>query len=293
MIIGHKRQLDILNSHIARGKLSHAYLFSGPEHVGKMTVAFEFAEKILPQVPHPDLVVIDAETIGIADIRELKDRAGRTAFGGGYKVFILNNIARMSREAANSLLKLLEEPLGQTLFILISSNAEVVLPTILSRVWHLKFWPVSEHIIEAYLETGRPLGRPVSKSCAKLLAAISFGRPGIALGRVEESESELEQEMKRLETQFKKSILGPVNERFAYAEKISTDTAAYITWYNEIIAVLRLRMRTQSNAMLVSPAIPIVQRLIQHHPQMLWPYTNKRLLLEAALCRTARFASLQ
>ena len=288
MIIGHHRQQQILDSHIVRGEISHAYLFSGPEHVGKMAVARAFAQKILPEPVHSDLVVIDSDVIGIGNIRELKDRAGRTAWGGGYKVFIISDAARMSREAANSLLKILEEPLGQTVFILIASSAESVLPTILSRVWHLKFWPVSKHLIQEALVQNN-----IGEEHASLLAKMSFGRPGIALTKQEEPEVDIKKETKRLEQEFNSSIAGPVNERFLFAEKIARDSETYLKWYNEMTTLMRLLMHNELGTdkgdasfqvrMPLLQTTAALQSLLRHHPYMLRPYTNKKLLMEAVL----------
>lgn len=287
-IIGHQRQQQILDSHIAKDKLSHAYLFSGPEHIGKMAVARAFAQKILPGASHPDLVILDSDSIGIGDIRELKDRAGRTALGGGYKVFIISDASRMSREAANSLLKILEEPLGKTVFILIASSAEAVLPTILSRVWHLKFWPVSKELVQEAL-----IREKVGSERASLLAEVSFGHPGTALSKLEHSEAYFKKETERLLKEFNNSIAGPVHERFSFAEKIARDFETYEAWYNEMIALMRLIMHRELGIGTSNTSFPMrmpllqtaaaLQNLIQRHPQMLRPYTNKKLLMEAAL----------
>jgi len=98
---------------------------------------------------HPDLLRVESqteegvqETIGIDAIRALKGRASQTAFQRGYKIFIVDDAGYLTREASNSILKVLEEPPGDTVFILIASDESCVLPTIRSRVWQLKFWPV-------------------------------------------------------------------------------------------------------------------------------------------------------
>jgi len=179
MIIGNERQLKMLDLHVRREALSHAYLFSGMARVGKMAIARAFAKSILckrrgtgtlascgtcsdctlfDSGAHTDVFSLDAPKIGIADVRFLKERALKTSYHITHKIFIIKDISHMSLEAANSFLKLLEEPPGKSVFILIASNQEYVLPTIVSRVWHIKFWPTSEKLLRDGLlqdETGK------------------------------------------------------------------------------------------------------------------------------------------
>jgi len=177
MIIGHERQQRLLLTQLKRGSFSHAYLFTGASGIGKRAVAEAFAGAVLCQKKdsrarlggcgecesckmiilgtHPDLLRVESqteegvqETIGIDAIRALKNRASQTALAAGYKCFIVDDAAQLTREASNSLLKILEEPQGDTIFILVASDESRVLPTIRSRVWQLKFWPVPHAIRE-------------------------------------------------------------------------------------------------------------------------------------------------
>jgi DNA polymerase III delta prime subunit len=168
MISGHDRQIQLLTSQLMRDKFSHAYLFVGTQDSGKSKVAKEFARsllcekrpkssalpacglckscKLLVVGTHPDFLnVVGKETpngklsLGISESRKLKEWAQSTAFLGR-KVAIVDDISFLTREAANALLKLLEEPSGEKILILLASQQERVLPTIRSRVWEIKFW---------------------------------------------------------------------------------------------------------------------------------------------------------
>lgn len=205
MVIGHERQLKLLERHVMKGDLSHAYLFSGPEHLGKRTIAETCIRALvcekarglevcgecagcvaLAHSVHPDVMILDAgdETIGIEEIRTIKDRASRTALRGGRKCFLLTDVGKLTREAANSFLKLLEEPAGESIFFLVAHDAVRVLPTIHSRVWHMKFWPVSDTLLTSYLEKLMPHSKRLSR-----ILLLAAGRPGAALSIGEESDA--------------------------------------------------------------------------------------------------------
>ncbi len=222
MIIGHERQQKLLHTHIERGALSHAYLFSGTAHIGKAVVAQAFMQSIAC-VRRPSGVLAscgscpscvsfvsgagadifavlsqetkdvsstsskkERESIGIEEIRALKERVSQTSFAGGYKYFFIDDAAYMTREAANSILKILEEPLGNTIFVLVTRDASRVLPTIRSRVWEVKFWPVSPSLVASGLEV-----RGVSARKALSISNISQGLPGRAIAYTEMSEADI------------------------------------------------------------------------------------------------------
>lgn len=181
-LIGHKRQLDYLNRVIERDALAHAYLFYGPAHVGKTTVAQEIARRLDAEVTlldrqHPLVAEKDEpKEIPIADIRELKRRFSFAAHGDRWRVAIIDEADTMSEEAANAFLKLLEEPGGRTLFFLIAGRREALPPTVVSRCCPVRFAAVPEDDMMA-IKKEYGIAEP---SWQKFLA-IAAGRPGLAV----------------------------------------------------------------------------------------------------------------
>ena len=135
MIIGHQKQRQFLKRSIELKRIAHAYLFCGPEKLGKKTIALEFAELIngvseFPQ--HPDLILIEPEPkkkeISIDQIRELIWKLSLKPYSSSFKIAIINNADSLTTDAQHSLLKVLEEPKGSTLLILISRSLENLFP---------------------------------------------------------------------------------------------------------------------------------------------------------------------
>ncbi len=196
-IIGQKKARDILFRSLNGGKLSHAYLFRGPGGVGKKSVATAFAAYINCLAPengdccgrcvsclkfssgnHPDFLLIEpaGAQIKIDQIRELKKQLSFPPFGAGYRVVLIPDIhANLGRaEVANSLLKTLEEPAENTIFILTGDEAGAILPTILSRCQVVPFHALEEKEVAAlFLDDMSPVE-------AEALAAISQGSIGRA-----------------------------------------------------------------------------------------------------------------
>jgi DNA polymerase-3 subunit delta' len=196
-IVGQDGAVRLIRKALARNRVPQAYLFAGPEGVGKKLTALILAKALNCLVAsddacdtckscykihkgyHPDIGVIEAEGqfIKIDQIRELQKQVSYKPFEGRKKVSILNNAERLNLEAANALLKTLEEPPSDTVFILVSSSPRVLLPTLISRCQLIRFNTLSLQRMEQFLvEKGIATGPK-----AHLLAALSEGRPGRAL----------------------------------------------------------------------------------------------------------------
>lgn len=152
-IIGHKQQLEFLRKQVFSGKLAHAYTFAGPDSVGKKTIARKLAQVLLgdDQSFQPDYLEIDGkEGIKIEQVRDLIYKLSLKPYSGKYKVVVIDQAENFTDEAANALLKLLEEPTSGTLIILITSNPNRLPKTIISRTQKINFGLVA----------GQELGRP-------------------------------------------------------------------------------------------------------------------------------------
>lgn len=197
-IIGQEKAREMLFRGLEGNKLSHAYLFRGPGGVGKKSVAQAFSAYINCLAPtdgdicgkcascrkfrsanHPDFLLIepDGAQIKIARIRELKKQLSFPPFAAGYRVVLIPDIhVNLSRaEVANSLLKTLEEPAENTVFILTGDEAGAILPTILSRCQVVPFHALDENDVAEFFSD------ELSAPEAAALAVISEGSIGRAL----------------------------------------------------------------------------------------------------------------
>ncbi len=191
---GYPRTVERLKK-VTPQSLPCAYLILGPPHTGKTTLALDFACLMncegkerpcgschsccrITSGKHPDVVVIKAlegkEEVGIDQIRGMEREAFIPPFEGIAKTFIIQE--RLSLEAANSLLKTLEEPPPKVLFILTSSHREALPLTILSRCSQVELCPLPFSVVQEELED-----RGVPEDRARLLAHLSGGRIGWAM----------------------------------------------------------------------------------------------------------------
>ena len=137
-VIGQKHVTQTLTNAIKLGRVSHAYLFSGPRGTGKTTIARLLAKSM--GCADLDLIEIDAASNrGIDEIRELREGTKFAPTAGKYKVFIIDEVHQLTKEAFNALLKTLEEPPAHAIFVLATTEAHKVPDTILSRVQHFNF----------------------------------------------------------------------------------------------------------------------------------------------------------
>ncbi len=195
----------MIRAMLVRGRLPHALLITGPEGVGKYTLALGLAQAVNCERPgqgeacgtcaqcgkiergvHPDVNVLKPEgrkqVIKIDDIRELRNQIAYRPFEGETKVFIIRQAQRLGIEAANALLKTLEEPPPQSLILLTAPEEADLLPTVVSRCLRLGLAPLGRDLIEDWLMRERQIGGEE----ARLLAALAGG----CLGRVVEMEPE-------------------------------------------------------------------------------------------------------
>lgn len=136
--IGHKKQKKLFENITQNQKLGHAYVFVGPEHVGKTTLALELST-LLGANEVLDVILYDKEDgITIGEAREIQNRLSLTP-AGKLKVAIISYAERMTLESANSLLKALEEPSQKSLLILTAVNFHSLLPTVASRLQRINF----------------------------------------------------------------------------------------------------------------------------------------------------------
>lgn len=196
-ILGHEKELGLINNYIEGGFFSGGYVFSGPEGIGKKEVALIAAEKLncvsdgirpcglcgscvkIEKGQHPDLHFIESGSsqIKIEDIRSLQREINFRPYEGAVKVFIINDAHKLNPEAANSLLKVLEEPPAGSLIILVTHKPSSIFKTVLSRCKTIRFSPLRPALLKQVLMERYS----VDGESAHFLASYSEGRLGLAL----------------------------------------------------------------------------------------------------------------
>src|SRR4030042_2196646 len=181
MIIGHQKQWNLLKKLAGNKNFSHAYLFAGPEKLGKKTLALQWVSLLCDNakdlINHPDFMFLEPieKEIKISQIRDLIHRISLKS-SYSIKAAIIDNAHSMNQEAQTALLKTLEEPRGNSILILISDKINFLFPTILSRVQVIKFNPVRNQEINKYL-----LSKGFSQKEAENLSCICLGKPGVVM----------------------------------------------------------------------------------------------------------------
>jgi DNA polymerase-3 subunit delta' len=259
-MVGHEWAIDLLAEHVAHGQERHAYLITGPQGVGRRTLAIRFTQSLncaKPPAPgqpcwkcsnckriavmqHPDLTVIEAEHEGevlrIDQVRELQHSLSLAPYEARYRVALILRFEEAHTSAANAMLKTLEEPPPQVVVILTAKSSENLLPTIVSRCEVLRLRPLSVDETAAGLQTIK--GVPAES--AERLAHISGGRPGYAL-RLFEQPMLLEQRQAWLE-ELLRLLISSKGERFAFAkegvddkEELRNELQVWLTFWRDTL----------------------------------------------------------
>ena len=205
-IIGHEMIKEHFKKAIETNHVSHAYILTGEAGMGRKSLANAFAMTLLcekgkkepcmqchacKQVMsgnHPDLIFVNHEkpnSIGVDDIREqINDTIMVRPYSSYYKVYIVDEAEKMTVQAQNALLKTIEEPPSYAVILLLTTNQDAFLPTILSRCVQLKLKPLRDEVVREYLV--QSLG--VEESQAEIYAAFARGNLGKAIHLAESEE---------------------------------------------------------------------------------------------------------
>ena len=266
--VGHDAAVLALSRAIEQVRMHHALLLVGPPRVGKMVLALDVARALncIGEEPscgtcrqcvrisaslHPDVRVIGVEEdgqgrartlISIEQVREVQKEASLKPYEGAFRVFIIDGVDRLSDEAANSLLKTLEEPPEQVVLALVASDASAVLPTIRSRCRRLDLRPVSVDTIADHL--GKDLG--VESAQAQEVALLSGGKIGWAIQAAQEP-ALLERLTDRLDV-IERTVLSGLEPRFEYAAQLAgrfaqsradvlDELGLWLGWWRDVMVV--------------------------------------------------------
>ena len=260
-LIDQRHARALLQGALRSKRVSHAYLFVGPSGVGRLTTARAFAQALLcvsggddacGRCPacrkviagtHPDLRIISAgrsesgaerRAVGIDQIRELRREAAYGPYEGPRKVFVVEDAEAMRAEAANSLLKIVEEPPSGIVIVLISESVTALLPTLVSRSQLVRFSFVPAPAVARAL-TERA---GVSEDRAVFLAALSGGRVGAALAAATAGDAPFDRRADVLRT-LEVASCGDVVQRLDAAEAVARQKDGIEEWLD--VALLWVR----------------------------------------------------
>jgi DNA polymerase-3 subunit delta' len=252
-IIGQDKAITVLKNIINQGQASGAYLFLGPDGVGKRTAALEFSKALnckdneldacdecvscnkIKEFNHPDIFIIQREEgssfIKIDDIRQIIYQTSLKPYEGRVKVFIIINAEDMNEDAQNAFLKILEEPPHNQIFILTSSYISGLLPTVLSRCKIMNFNLLSQGQIEKFLIEMRKF----SANEAGLFSHMAMGSMGSAVAFKEKEvivqrDAMLNNFFLKRDALLKEELLGEKNYK-----DIEHSLELLLCWYRDIL----------------------------------------------------------
>lgn len=257
-VAGQERTKRMLQNGLRSDRLSHAYIFAGPSGSGRRQMARAFVAALyceqrgddacgtclscrkLEHGNHPDLFWVepDGASIKIDQIRELQQQFAYRASASGTKVYVLNEADRMTVQAANSLLKFLEEPLSPSIAILITENGQALLPTIRSRAQWMRFDALSPNQLEQVL-LGERLAPELARVASHLAAGPEAGRDLVQAEWFAETRNVMIQLMK--EAAGKQPFVATIQQKVMKSEvaghlDMLIDMA--MLWYKDLIQIL-------------------------------------------------------
>lgn len=241
-VIGQPKAIKLFEQGLRTGTLAHAYLLTGPPHVGKGTLAVNLAQALnctgadppcgqcpscrrIAQAKHADVRVIhpadlDADEkarqkISTDTIEELQYSASLPPYEGKYRVFIIDGAENMSAEASNRILKVLEEPSPTVVWLLLAVEETRLLPTVISRCQRVELKPAAIPEVASFLQERHGVDAPR----AELLARLSGGCPGWAVSAIGGGKL-MESRTQTLETLI--NMLGAgLDDRLQYAAELA------------------------------------------------------------------------
>ncbi|MCX5818125.1 MAG: DNA polymerase III subunit delta' [Proteobacteria bacterium] len=247
-IIGHEKQKSMLLSLLEKERLPHAFLFSGPEGIGKKKVVLEFAKHILcdkgfacgvcrpcikiDRGSHPDILQVgNEESIGIEQSRSISKEVYEYPYESQRRIIIIDNAERMTREAKNALLKTLEEPPSFNIFFLTTPSERDIPLTIRSRCMRLVFSPLHREQLKEYFKSTLL----VNNEKAELLSYISHGSIGSGLFWTMEENFSLRRKIAELVLGKNKSFL----RASVIAEKVAKNQREMTMFLSFILSLYR------------------------------------------------------
>jgi DNA polymerase III subunit delta' len=270
-VIERSGAVQIFQKSLQLGQLPNAYLLVGPAHVGKMALAINLAQALncmsedrpcgeclscqkIERGKHADVQVIGLDNrnakelkvkeISIEQIREIQRYSSLPPFEGKFKVFIIDGVEQLSNEAANCLLKTLEEPAEKVIYLLLTVNDKLLPSTVVSRCQRLRIFPLPAATIEKYIIEKNKL----EPEKAKLLSHLAKGCPGWAISAARD-DNILNERSEKIDI-LMKVVDASIEERFNYVNQLITASrlesgkqliqetlSFWLDWWHDLILV--------------------------------------------------------
>lgn len=295
-IIGHQFQLEAIQSQIAEGTLSHNYLFSGPQQIGKYTIAKKMAARALSDQASQfsenydrlnkglltDVTLMDdlGDSLKINEIRDLVRQTNLT-HSSRYRFVIIKNIDRMMVEAQNAFLKTLEEHEENTIFIMTTSNISKVLPTILSRVRHYRFSTVNPAEIKVQLS------KDYTHQLTDEMLSQSHGKPGLLIDWLQNPDLYIKWQTyyQKIERFFKKES---TLDKFLFVDELLKDDKDTFLFLNVFTYFVSELAHQKIDKVTNSKKVVNLFDVLQKTRYFMGRNVNKKLALENLLLQTEK-----
>lgn len=257
-VVGQELPIEILQNSIKNERISHAYLFTGKQGIGKEFSVHQFAKALncnrldldsceeciscrkFNSGNHPDIIEVEPEGKGnyikIDQIRKIKKQISYKPYESNKKVYIIKEAEKMNLQAANSLLRILEEPPEYAIIILLAPSEDLLLPTITSRCQIINFSPltveeISDKLVNEFdLEAGEAKKRAILAD-GSLGKAISFSQEDTAL----QKRDEILNKIKELLNLSLVEVFELVQEMLEYREEIDNILENIMTFYRDLL----------------------------------------------------------
>jgi DNA polymerase-3 subunit delta' len=228
-VVGHTQQKDYFRKMLKAGTFAHAFLLHGPQGVGKRMLAGDLAAALLSDgtmalANNPDFILlqpgVDKKTekvteIPVEAVRDMKVWAYQRPIYGNRKVVLIDDAEQMSDAAANTVLKVLEEPPSYLYFLLVSSRSGQLLDTIVSRCQDIAFRMLDDDEMKTVLH-----GKKLDADDRQLITAVAAGRPGTALRLVRD---EMLPVVAKAIAGLEKMQTSGITERLLFAKTVADD----------------------------------------------------------------------
>jgi DNA polymerase-3 subunit gamma/tau len=303
-VVGQEQLVTLLQLAIKQKKVSHAYLFCGGRGTGKTTVARIFAHDI--GCNPEDIIEIDAASNrGIDEIRELREAVRTAPFSSPYKIYIVDEAHMLTKDAANALLKTLEEPPSHVIFILATTDPDKLPLTIVSRCQKIVFQsPDIQTLAKQLAYVAEKEGKSIDSATAELIALHGKGSYRDALGVLEQV---LTTQNKTISLQYVTEFLGVTDKEILFTlltsvckkdtqlllQSFSTLQASSLSplrAYDDCIEMIRLGLlsRIGEKGVVVTPALTA---LAKEYPYVVSSKTILDLLTKRPLLEVSAVSS--
>lgn len=304
-VVGQEQLVQLLESAIKHNKVSHAYLFCGGRGTGKTSVARIFAHDI--GCNPEDIIEIDAASNrGIDEIRELRDAVRTAPFSSPYKVYIVDEAHMLTKEAANALLKTLEEPPSHVIFILATTDPEKLPQTIVSRCQKIVFQsPDVTTLAKRLMYVAQKEGKSIDDTTVELIARHGKGSYRDALGVLEQifttgnTKITYEGALSFLGIADKEVLIALVTalgkkDAVALASTLTTlqnSEHSSLRTYDDVVEMLRVGLLARVAGMAHDEHSQAIMKLAQAYPYTVSSKTILELLSKRELLQVSQISS--